>query len=92
MHHEMRPGMYNEVVVDPTRWGSDTTEAFYFVRPKLSEYPLSKERRKEVEGFESFARFVHRQFHERYGAAALAPLVQLELEPETGRQPFTRVA
>ena len=92
MHHEMRPGMYNEVVVDPTRWSAETTEAFYFVRPKLSEYPLSKERREEVEGFESFARFVHRKFHERYGVGTLAPLVRLELEPELGRQPFTRVA
>lgn len=92
VHHEMRPGMYNEVIVDPTRWGADTTEAFYFVRPKRSEFPMTKARQAEVEGYESFAREVHKKFHEHYGQGTVAPLVALELQPEAGRPAFTRVA
>ena len=29
-HHEMRPGSYNEVIIDPGTWSATTVEAFYF--------------------------------------------------------------
>ena len=93
-HHEMRKGSYNEVVVDPTDWAADTLEAFYFVKKKPKK-PDEKQKNGKLKAddddFEGFARDVHKQFHAKYGAV-LAPLVQLELEPENGRPAFVRVA
>lgn len=42
-HHEMRPGSFNEVVVDPTSWSGDAPdppdaiEAFFFIRDPEAE-------------------------------------------------------
>lgn len=96
VHHEMRKGSYNEVIVDPSP-GVDHTEAFYFVKhkpKKLDAKELANGKKKvEDPDYEGFARGVHRQFHERYASLGRAvPLVQLELEPEDGRPPFVRVA
>ena len=78
-HHEIRPGSYNEVIVDPTRWGASTTQAFYFVQG--------------ASGAEDFARDVHRRFHEHYGLGTRSvPLVRLELQPPQGHPALTRVA
>lgn len=90
-HHEMRPGSYNEVMVDPSNWGAATTQAFYFVKQKGRPL-MTPERRQEVAGFEAMARSAHRRFHATYRHAVIAPLVQLELEPENGHPPFTRIA
>ena len=77
-HHEIRKGSYNEVILDPTQWGSSTTQAFYFV--KHDDDP----------GAEGYAKDVHRRFKEYYGPNAAVPLVRLELEPEHGRPAVTR--
>lgn len=91
-HHELRPGSFNEVIVDPTAWSSDAVdppeaiEAFYFIR----DPPHQGRRlwRKPRDG-EAKARDIHAKFHAKYPNAAV-PLVRLELQRSVG--PFTRVA
>ena len=75
-HHELRPGAFNEVVIDPGTWSADTVDAFYFIRNQMHDG-------------EAAARKVHNSFHARHPHAAV-PLLHIELASLA--RPFTRVA
>lgn len=77
-HHELRVGIvtYNEVVIDPSDWSSESVEAFFFVKSATGDG-------------EHDARRIHGQFHARYPGAAV-PLIRIELRNLD--RPFVRVA
>ena len=88
-HHEMRPGSYNEVIVDHSGWRSDVPnpalEAIYFISEEDGGRSIARgeaERR---------GREIHAQYRTRFPDAAV-PLVRLKLGHGDLEKPFTRVA
>jgi len=93
-HHEMRPGSFNELVIDPRGWSSDrpdpSIEAFFFIRDHVAGL---EERRimlaKPPRNGEAAARKFHVAYHRRFPQVNV-PLVRLDLDHLS--RPFTRVA